>query len=286
MSSELPAEEFDRFWRRLRGVGLTAYEARAYLVMVGHPRFKALELATRASVPRQKIYEVLDSLVEKGFAQISQERTKLFSAVEPGLAVPGYMGRRREALERELAERARLAAAVVDDLNAAYSAGQNGKGTLDFLRIVSDPVQAAARFREMLAEAGREYLEFIRPPYATTPLEWDLIASAARRGVSCRILAEAAFPEAAVDGHGERAGLAGVEVRVAARLPMKMAVFDGSRGLIALLDPGVTRPAWTSVLFDHPGMGQAMRGLFEDHWRRATSSVARQAPAAAHLSGG
>ena len=32
---------------------------------------------------RQKIYEVLDSLIEKGFAQVVQEKTKLFSAVEP-----------------------------------------------------------------------------------------------------------------------------------------------------------------------------------------------------------
>lgn len=286
MSSELPVVDFERLWRRLQGVGLTAYEARTYLVMIGHPRFKALELANRASVPRQKIYEVLDSLVEKGFAQVFQERTKLFSAVEPGLAVPGYMGRRREALERELAERARLAAAVVDDLSAAYSLGQEGKGTLDFLRIVSDPLHAAAQFREMLGQAGQEYLEFTRPPYAATPLEWGLIASAARRGVNCRILAEEAFLGMTVDGHGEGAGLDGVEVRVTARLPMKMAVFDGLRGMIALLDPVVTRPAWTSVLFDHPGMGQAMKGLFEDHWRRAERFAAGQAPVTPRVSGG
>ena len=64
-------------------MGLNAYEARSYLVLVGHPRFKALELAARAHVPRQKIYEVLDSLVEKGFAQVIQEKTKLFLAVPP-----------------------------------------------------------------------------------------------------------------------------------------------------------------------------------------------------------
>jgi hypothetical protein len=49
---------------------------------------------------------------------------------------------------------------------------------------------------------------------------------------------------------------------------MKLAVFDGRRGMIALLDPVLTRPAWTAVVFDHDGMGQAMQGLFEDHWRR------------------
>jgi hypothetical protein len=39
--------------------------------------------------------------------------------------------------------------------------------------------------------------------------------------------------------------------------------------LIALLDPVITKPTWTSVVFNHPGLGEAMRGLFEGHWNRA-----------------
>src|ERR1700704_7209536 len=102
MTKELPEIDFQRFWQRLQAMGLNAYEARSYLVLVGHPRFKALELAARAHVPRQKIYEVLDSLMEKGFAQVVQEKTKLFSAVEPTLAVPAYLTRRVQTLQREL----------------------------------------------------------------------------------------------------------------------------------------------------------------------------------------
>ena len=75
MPTDLAELDFRRFWQRLQTMGLNAYEARSYLVLVGHPRFKALELAARAHVPRQKIYEVLDSLVEKGFAQVIQEKT-------------------------------------------------------------------------------------------------------------------------------------------------------------------------------------------------------------------
>src|SRR5271168_3197042 len=134
MTQELPELEFRRFWQRLQAMGLNAYEARSYLVLVGHPRFKALELAARAHVPRQKIYEVLDSLVEKGFAQVIQEKTKLFSAVEPGLALPSYLSRRSQGLQQELLEQSRLADGLMEDLSSAYSEGQGGRGTLDFLR--------------------------------------------------------------------------------------------------------------------------------------------------------
>src|SRR3984885_334090 len=98
-SREVTSVDYQLNWRKLQQIGLNAYESRSYLVLVGHPRFKALELAARAHVPRQKIYEVLDSLVEKGFAQVVQERTKLFSGVDPTLALPGYLARRNKALQ-------------------------------------------------------------------------------------------------------------------------------------------------------------------------------------------
>jgi sugar-specific transcriptional regulator TrmB len=265
----MPETTFQRFWRRLQQLGLNAYEARSYLVLVGHPRFKALELAARAHVPRQKIYEVLDSLVEKGFAQVVQEKTKLFSAVEPSLAVPAFLSRKRKAIEQELTEQSRAATALIEDLSDAYAEGQGGRGTLDFLRIVNEPAQAAAHYRRMLAEVESEYLEFSRPPYAVDPLDEQLVKEARVRGVSCRLLLEGGRLD---EAHRQRLAdyqTAGIEVRQTDSLPMKLALFDATRGMIALLDPLVTKPTWTAVLFDHPGMSQAMKGLFEEYWRRA-----------------
>jgi len=271
MNPDLPDMDFQRFWRKLQQIGLNAYEARSYLVLVGHPRFKALELAARAHVPRQKIYEVLDSLMEKGFAQVVQEKTKLFSAVEPGLAIPGYLARRAEMLEHELTEQARMAGDLVDDLMSAYSTGQKDRATLDFLRIVNEPGQTATQYRRMLADVEQEYLEFSRPPYAVDPLEEQLVKKARMRGVACRLLLESVRLD---DTHRHKLKeyeAAGVEVRQSQSLPLKLALFDVSRGMIALLDPVITKPTWTSLVFHHPGMGEAMKGLFEDHWRRAKS---------------
>lgn len=270
MNQDLPDMDFQRFWRRLQQIGLNAYEARSYLVLVGHPRFKALELAARSHVPRQKIYEVLDSLVEKGFAQVVQEKTKLFSAVEPGLAIPNYLARRQQQLDQELSEQARMAGGLVEDLKAAYSEGQGGRGTLDFLRIVSEPGQTATQYRQMLRDVQHEYVEFSRPPYAVDPLDEQLVRQARARGVSCRILLEAGTLDQDHQARLSEYAAAGVEVRLTESLPMKLAVFDGTQGMVALLDPVITKPTWTSVVFDHGGMGEAMVGLFEEHWRRAT----------------
>jgi sugar-specific transcriptional regulator TrmB len=273
MSHELPEVDFRRFWQRLQAMGLNAYEARSYLVLVGHARFKALELAARAHVPRQKIYEVLDSLVEKGFAQVIQEKTKLFSAVPPDQALPSYLARRRRALEQELSDQSQTAKGMIEELAAAYIEGQGGRGTLDYLRIVGDPGQIASQFRRMLAEAQTEYLEFSRPPYAVDPLDAEQVMQARERGVGCRLLVEQGTLDANHEKFLSEYRAAGVEVRQIEKVPMKMALFDVRQGLIALLDPVITKPTWTSVIFDHAGMAEAMKGLFEDYWRRATAAA-------------
>ncbi|WP_321477927.1 helix-turn-helix domain-containing protein [uncultured Paludibaculum sp.] len=269
MANELADVDYEKFWRRLQQVGLNAYEARSYVVLVGHPRFKALELAARARVPRQKIYEVLDSLVEKGFAQVVQEKTKLFSAVEPGLAIPAYLERQKEDLEQQLDGQRRHGQSLAADLRTAYAEGQGGRGTLDYLRIVNDPSQIAVHYRSMLSGVEREFIEFSRPPYAVDPLDEQLVKQAAARGVRSRILVESGALD---DEHRDRLQdykSVGVEVREVLSLPLKLALFDCSQGLVALLDPVITRPAWTAVVFDHGGFAEAMAGLFEERWRRA-----------------
>jgi sugar-specific transcriptional regulator TrmB len=256
-------------WRKLQQVGLNAYEARSYVVLMGHSRFKALELAARAHVPRQKIYEVLDSLVEKGFARVVQEKTKLFSAIDPSLAIPGYLARRSKALQNEFTEQARMATGLIEDLRQAFNAGQDGGGTLDFLNLVNDPTQTAIHYRRMLSIVEREYAEFSRAPFAVDPLEEQLVKEAANRGIRCRLLIESAPIDDEHRGRLREYGDCGVEIRFLESLPLKLAIFDGKRGMIALLDPVLTRPSWTAVVFEHDGLSEAMSGLFESHWCKA-----------------
>lgn len=123
----------------------------------------------------------------------------------------------------------------------------------------------------MLADVEQEYLEFSRPPYAVDPLEEQLVKKARMRGVACRLLLESVRLDDTHRYKLKEYEAVGVEVRQSQSLPLKLALFDVSRGMIALLDPVITKPTWTSLVFHHPGMGEAMKGLFEDHWRRAKS---------------
>jgi len=92
------------------------------------------------------------------------------------------------------------------------------------------------------------------------PLDEQLVKQARLGGVTCRLLIESATLE---DRHRQSLqdySLAGVEVRQASSLPMKLAVFDGRRGMIALLDPVLRRrdldarkkETWIEDQYRHP----------------------------------
>ena len=49
----------------LKGIGLTMYEAKAYLTLTSLISSTASEVAEKSGVPRSKIYDVLKGLIKK-----------------------------------------------------------------------------------------------------------------------------------------------------------------------------------------------------------------------------
>ena len=263
--------ELELHRRRLHDIGLNAYESNAYMVLIGHVQFKALDVAGRTNIPRAKIYDVLNSLVEKGFVRVVHGKTKQFSAVEPRLALEGYLNRRRERFLREWEDRQRLATQLSKDLGTVFQDGSNGHSALDYLRIIGDTRQLVEEYRRMLLQTRNEYLEFARPPYAVDPGHEPIVKSLADKGTACRLM----FDSNDVRERGGKAKLkllegAGAEVRLGRNLPMKLAVFDGHSGMISLDDPVVSHQKITALVFEHRSLGSAMRSLFADFWNRSS----------------
>lgn len=242
------------------------------MVLIGHDQFKALEVAGRARIPRAKIYDVLHSLVDKGFVRVVHGKTKQFSAVEPRLALEGYLNRRRERFLREWEDRQQLADRVSKDLAAVFRDGSNGHSPLDYLRIIGDTRQIVEEYRRMLVQTRNEYLEFARPPYAVDPGHEPMVRSLADRGTLCRLMFDA-NDVGDSDGKPKLQLLenAGAEVRLGRNIPIKLALFDGHSGMISLDDPVVSHQKITALVFEHRSLGSAMRTLFADLWNRSST---------------
>ncbi len=77
------SEEFRRAAIVLGKVGLTNYEARAYIALVARGVGDATTLAAAAGIPRTSAYKVLESLAEKGYARPTGGKPILFRPSPP-----------------------------------------------------------------------------------------------------------------------------------------------------------------------------------------------------------
>jgi len=76
--------EFRLLADKLSLLGLSPYEARAYIALVAHGYGNAEVIATTAQIPRTSSYKILQSLEDKGFAIGTQGRPKIFKPEPPG----------------------------------------------------------------------------------------------------------------------------------------------------------------------------------------------------------
>jgi sugar-specific transcriptional regulator TrmB len=94
-------------------VGLNGYEARAYLSLLRLGRARPLDIARGSRIPPQRIYDVLRSLVEKGFAV---ESNGVYMAVRPREALASIS--RKVIVEAE--ERARRLEKLGEELERFF----------------------------------------------------------------------------------------------------------------------------------------------------------------------
>src|SRR5919201_4205444 len=96
-------------------LGLTSYEAKAYLALIRRDSSSASEVARVANLPRQRIYDVLASLVEKGLAAGRPGSPTKYAATPPEIALDRLVAERRGELDHLESEATRMIEQLAGD---------------------------------------------------------------------------------------------------------------------------------------------------------------------------
>ncbi len=161
------SEEFRQAAEVLGKVGLTQYEARAYIALVARGVGDAATLATAAGIPRTSAYKVLESLAEKGYAKPTGGKPILFRPTPPLDVAETLKGAIQEVFE-QLAQLHRVVA-------------EHGEPQLVYLLSGRDKV--VAKIGELLDQSTRTFILTTRQ---VAELRDDLgkkIQHAVKRGV-------------------------------------------------------------------------------------------------------
>ncbi len=248
-------------------MGLTEYEARTYQALLRQSHLSATELIKVAAVPRGSIYDVLNQLVQKGFCSVVPSSVKKYVAVPPALAIQGLIEERR-ATEAAAHERWIEQALVLEKLREECT---GAPAPLDYFHVLTSRPGLVRRAEEMENSAHTELRSFNMRPWADSRLGTrPSVRAAVERGVRDRSIFELEPDDPKHFLEMLRAyALAGVEVRVAESLPLKMLIVDADAVMISLRDLSVVSSSLTSLLAEHSELTAAMIELFEVRWQLA-----------------
>lgn len=176
-------------------LGLTPYEARAYVSLVQRDPGTAEEVAAAAEVPKGRIYDVLNSLSERSLVRTDDGRPKIYSAVGSARAVDHLLETRLDELDEQRADYTQLADTLQDSLSSLETnRSDTGFSTsafhdddahdllLDRFEAAEESIHIVIGETPARAETDDKSMDLLRQRLtegvkvqllATTPIEWS-----------------------------------------------------------------------------------------------------------------
>ena len=247
---------------QLTHLGLTSYEAKAYLTLIRRDSFTAAQVARQSGLPRQRIYDVLGSLVQKGLAVARPGNVVKYAATAPELAIDLLLTAHRD----ELSRMERDARGMVDDLKPAYEAGQVHTDPLEYIEVLRDRRAINERFAELQNAVKKEILVFTKPPYATPPQE-NIEGLEVIQTHEARSLYEfSVFDDPAVMRGVQRFVESGEDARFVPELPLKLVIIDETIVMFGMEDPVAGSSDLTIVVVEHQSLAKVLKTAFNAIW--------------------
>jgi len=250
---------------QLTRLGLTTYEAKAYAALVRRDSSTAAQVARLAGVPRQRIYDVLSGLVEKGLASTRPGRVVKYVATAPESAIGHLVSEHR----RHLSDLERDAERLVSELGPAFRAGREKTDPLEYVEVLRERRAINERFGELQAGIKNEILVFTKPPYARPPQD-NVEGIEVTRSHEARAVYElSVFDDPEVAEGVRRFVEAGEQARFVPELPLKLVIIDETMVMFGMEDPvagSVAGGDLTIVVVEHPSLAKVLKVAFDAIW--------------------
>jgi HTH-type transcriptional regulator, sugar sensing transcriptional regulator len=247
---------------QLTSLGLTTYEARAYATLILRDSYTAAQVARQAGLPRQRIYDVLGSLVQRGLASARPGPHVKYAAIAPELAVERLLSERR----RQLSALELAGSSIVEALTPVFQAGQVHTDPLEYIEVLRDRGAINERFGELQAQVKKEILVFTKPPYAKPPQENVEGIEVTRAHDARSVYESSVFDDSATTEGVRRFVEAGEEARFVERLPLKLVIIDEAIVMFGMEDPVAGAEALTIVIVEHPSLAHVLKVAFDAIW--------------------
>lgn len=262
------ASTTDDLTHLLEDFRLTPREAKVLVALLRLGSPSVSQIARFVDIERTNIYGVLEALRGRRLAVQATGPERRWTSPGRDEVIEILLG------EEEARHRAVNAEAECARQLLAKLAPEAPDGALPCVQLVSQASEVSRLNDRLFNEARSEILVCHKAPYgAPTTALHPAIADAMARGVAGRALyeryeldsagAEALRKSRSIDHE------VGIQGRVVERLPIRLAVFDRRRALLAMNDPALPDRFPTNLFIDHPDFAEFTALAFEQLWASA-----------------
>ncbi|GGN78419.1 hypothetical protein GCM10010112_52190 [Actinoplanes lobatus] len=243
----------------LGALGLNPDHEAVYCVLAGRTQASLAELAETLHVPTFAIEVALTHLTACGLVKSTLDGA--YAAAPPAVALGAMISERQAEL--------RSAELALVTLAEEHRKAMADRTISELIEVITGVEAIRHRFAQIQHAARTQVRSFVTAPFVAVPpganpVESQMVAQGVRYRVA---IDRSALAEPGVAAETMESLRQGVEVRVAASLPIKLMLADSELALVPLTvtpgeDPG-------AVLLHRSGLLTAMDALFETVWRHA-----------------
>jgi sugar-specific transcriptional regulator TrmB len=246
---------------RLRRAGLSRYESLVYLGLVQDRNARVVEIARRTGVPQPKVYQALDSLVEKGFCAVGADGINRYRPIDPEMALA--------AMVHRLGEQQADVRSLSQDLGELYRSGAAEQRWAPPIEVVKGLPQIRALLVDQIHKAQREILYLGQSPQVPALEVAQALWERAEANVRMRFVFDARYFERSEERGEEDDLLRRMrgERRRVDELPSKMIVIDRTVALLSVSRPG--SEGFLVLTLRQEGLTAHCLASFEQVWARA-----------------
>ncbi|GGL20314.1 transcriptional regulator [Sphaerisporangium melleum] len=262
----------------LEAIGLSQQDESVYDALVRRTQATLTELAQDCHLPASAVRRTLRTLVDLGLATRSTGRPVRYVAVAPDNGLEAVL-REREAGLRDVRLHIRT-------LMEMYRAGTRFAHPGELIEVISGRDEVNHRWVQIQQNARSQIRGFDRPPYAALQAHTEsnhTELALLKRGVKYRVIYDRTSLELPGWLEDVTAGMRqGEQARIAADLPMKLAICDDRLAMLPLMRSGDDVVSASYLIHPSPLL-DALVALFEVFWARSVP-VQLTSPAAQELS--
>lgn len=253
-------------------LGLSPYESRTYLTILTLGPMSPTEIAQRADIPRPRIYDVLQSLIQKGMLVEQSGKPSIYACIEPSNALDNLLADIEAETLRQLDEKRKTIRTLSSQFSQIYNKTRNLKLEKGKVWYTQRDTAFIAIYSEAIRNCEKKILiasNSLDPPEKEI---LEAVKHALKKGTSVRVVRQITERWTLQDMENyEQYIKAGSQVRYlnAKEIPLRFMIFD-DRDLILVFPSEAGSTVLEAVWLRIPALAKILRHQFEELWKKGT----------------